>query len=138
MSDDTPTGNDGNAQQTDSPAAAATGGGGGRQFGLRVNEAEMQTHYANAFRVHTTTDEVLVDLGFNMVTVNRQPNPDPKAPAGTVQLDWSQRAIVNYRTAKGLAIELGRVIRAYEDRFGEIKPPAPAGTADPAGQGGGA
>ncbi len=109
-----------------------------QQFGLRVNDADMQTHYANAFRVHTTADEVMVDLGFNMVTVNRAPNPDAKGPAGTVQLDWSQRSVLNYRTAKGLAIELGRIIRAYEDRFGEIKPPASTAPADAPAQGGGA
>ncbi len=96
---------------------------GQRQFGLRVNEDKMQTHYANAFRVHTTTDEVMLDLGFNMVQVNRQPQADPKAPAGMVQINWDQRAVVNYRTAKGIAIELGRIIRAYEERFGEIQMP---------------
>ncbi|MEM7576859.1 MAG: DUF3467 domain-containing protein [Planctomycetota bacterium] len=95
-----------------------------RQFQLRVNEQDMARQYANAFRVNTTTDEVLIDLGFNMVSVNRQPNQPADAPAGVVQLDWQHRAIVNYRTAKGLAIELGRIVRAYEERFGEIKPPA--------------
>ncbi len=102
-----------------------------RQFQLKVNEQNMATHYANAFRVNTTTDEVMIDLGFNMVQMNRQAGNDPKAPAGVVQLDWQHRAIVNYRTAKGLAIELGRIIRAYEERFGEIKPPAQGGQTGP-------
>jgi hypothetical protein len=112
MADDPSTGND-------QPNQA---GGDARQLQLRVNEQNMSRDYSNTFRVNTTTDEVTVDLGFNMVTMNRQPNQDDKAPAGVVQLDWHHRSILNYRTAKGLALELGRVIRAYEDRFGEIKP----------------
>ena len=94
-----------------------------RPFGLRVKEDGMQTQYANAFRTHTTTDEVLVDFGFNLVTLNRAAGEDGKTPAGTLQLDWQQRVILNYRTAKGLTVELSKIIRAYEERFGEIKPP---------------
>ena len=108
------------------PAATDTNGAtadGKRQLGVRINEDELHSEYANAFRSFTTTDEVLLDFGFNLVTLNRQQNSDPKSPAGTLQLDWKQRVVMNYRTAKGLAVELGKIITAYEQQFGEIKQP---------------
>ena len=114
------------APATDSPAAASANGATEqqkRQLGVRINEDELHSEYANAFRSFTTTDEVLLDFGFNLVTLNRQQNQAADAPAGTLQLDWKQRVVMNYRTAKGLAVELGKIITAYEQQFGEIKQP---------------
>ncbi len=94
-----------------------------RQIGLRVNDTKMTTGYSNAFRTHAAADEVLVDFGFNLVQMNPNPGNQPDAQAGQMQLEWQHRAVLNYRTAKNLAVELGRVIQAYEKQFGEIKPP---------------
>ena len=134
MSDDSQ-----NPSSSSTPATAgsigpdgATSSGNGtadaqqRKLGVKVNEADLKSQYANAFRSFTTTDEVLLDFGFNLVTMNRQPNPAAEAPAGLLQLDWQHRVVLNYRTAKNLAVELGKIITAYEKQFGEIKQPGQA------------
>jgi hypothetical protein len=98
-----------------------------RQIGVRVNEQKLETHYANAFRTHAASDEVLIDFGFNLVQ-QVQPQADkPDAPTAQMNLDWNNRIVMSYRSAKNLAVQLGQLIRAYEDRFGEIKPPTPKG-----------
>ncbi|NJL30479.1 MAG: hypothetical protein HC898_01970 [Phycisphaerales bacterium] len=38
-----------------------------------------------------------------------------------MMLQLQNRTIMNFATAKRLAITLGQVIRAHEERFGEIK-----------------
>ena len=129
MADDTPT----DPSSSSAPITAGSIGPGGqtdangdaqqRKLGVKVNEADLKTQYANAFRSFTTTDEVLLDFGFNLVTMNRQPNAAADSPAGMLQLDWQHRVVLNYRTAKNLAVELGKIITAYEKQFGEIKQP---------------
>lgn len=94
-----------------------------RQMNVRVNDQKMTTEYSNAFRTHAAADEVLIDFGFNLVQMNPNAQNQPEAPAGQMQLDWQHRIVLSYRTAKNLAVELGRVIQAYEKQFGEIKPP---------------
>ena len=55
----------------------------GQQIQVMLDEREMKTVYANAYRIHTAPEEVVIDLGFNM------PNPNhaarPAEPADAVQ-----------------------------------------------------
>ena len=48
--------------------------GDGGQQGVQVllDERELRTLYTNAYRIHTSAEEVIIDLGFNM------PNPNPQ------------------------------------------------------------
>ena len=61
-----------------------TGGAGGNtgetQQGVQVllDERELRTLYTNAYRIHTSAEEVIIDLGFNL------PNPNPQG--GQAQL----------------------------------------------------
>jgi hypothetical protein len=80
-----------------------------------LDERELRTFYANAYRIHTSAEEVIVDLGFNM------PNPNPNAPGGASLLfKVTDRAILSYTNAKRLAMSLTQLIKRYEQQFGEI------------------
>ena len=82
---------------------------------VNVNDAQMTTTYANAFRQHATQHEVIVDLGVNVAA---------KDQSGQVQmqLNIDNRVVMNYATAKRLAGMLVQVVQAHEKQFGEIKP----------------
>ena len=96
---------------------------GGQQVRLRIDQRNMATNYANAFRTNATADEVILDLGLNQV-VPAAPGADGK-PQGDVAaemlFDINNRIILNYFTAKRLAITLGQIVRKHEERFGELK-----------------
>lgn len=97
-------------QQGDQPQA------GQRQVRLRVDERDMITRYANAFRTNSTTDEVMLDFGVNL------PSPPPQGqdtPEMLFKLD--ARVVMNYYSAKRLALTLTQLIRRHEDQFGELQ-----------------
>ena len=88
------------------------------QQGVQVmlDERELRTVYSNAYRFHTTADEVIVDVGFNM------PNPNPAPQGGQQQLLFkvTDRVILSYTNAKRLAMSLSQLVKRYEQQFGEI------------------
>jgi hypothetical protein len=89
---------------------------GQRQVQLRVDERNLQSGYANAFRSNGTAEEVILDFGLNLV------NPmtsQPDRPEITFQVN--QRVIMNYYSAKRLAITLSQLIRRHEEQFGELQ-----------------
>ncbi|MGA3066106.1 MAG: DUF3467 domain-containing protein [Tepidisphaeraceae bacterium] len=83
-----------------------------------LDERELRQIYSNAYRIHATAGEVVVDLGFNM------PNPNPQ-PGQQQQLllKITDRVIMSYVNAKRLALSLGQLIKRYEQQFGELNPP---------------
>lgn len=97
----------------------------GQQIQLRIDESKMSTTYANTIRTSTTQDEVVLDFGMNLPMQGPDGNPMMSFGIGS-------RVIMNWQAAKRLAINLGQVIRQYEERNGEIVLPqggqqAPAG-----------
>lgn len=107
-------------EANDRPATTDTAPANGRQVRLRVDERDMVTHYANGFRTHTPAEELMVDFGINTV------QPTSSGSAGNtsdpeVLMRVSNRVIMNYYTAKRLAITLSQAIRQHESRFGELK-----------------
>jgi len=89
----------------------------GREVRLRIDERDLNTAYANGFRTNATAEEVIVDFGMNLAG---QASPDAKAPAEIV-FKANHRVVLNYYSAKRLALTLGQVIRSHEERFGELK-----------------
>ncbi len=87
----------------------------GQQVQVLLDERELKTMFSNAYRIHTSAEEVVLDLGFNM------PNPNPSQP-GQAQLLFkvTDRVIMSYSNAKRLAGSLTQLIRRYEQQFGEI------------------
>jgi hypothetical protein len=83
---------------------------------VRVDESKMQISYANAYRIHTTADEVVFDFGLNMPN----PNGDPKS--GELLFDVTNRLVINYGNVKKLSGSLDNLVKQYEQRFGPIPP----------------
>ncbi len=82
-----------------------------REVTLRIDESEMSSCYANTIRSYSTTDEVILDLGMNMPV----PGKDDQ-----IVFKVKQQAVLNWRTAKRLALSLSGLVRQHEERFGEI------------------
>jgi hypothetical protein len=101
------------AEETPAPEGSVQGD---QQVQVLLDERELKSMYANAYRIHTTVEEVIIDLGFNM------PNPNPQAGPQAQQLLFkvTDRVIVNYTNAKRLAISLTQLVKRFEQQFGEI------------------
>src|SRR5262245_1180151 len=87
-----------------------------QQIQVMLDERELRTIYSNAYRFHTTGDEVILDVGFNM------PNPNPNPQGGAQQLLFkvTDRIVMTYPNAKRLAGSLTQLVKRYEQQFGEI------------------
>ena len=84
------------------------------QPNVNVNDAQMTTTYANAFRQHSNQHEVIVDFGVNVATKDANDQV-------LMQFNIDNRMVMNYVTAKRLAGMLVQVVQAHEKQFGEIK-----------------
>lgn len=89
---------------------------GQQQVALRLDEREMSTTYANAFRANGTAEEVMLDFGLNILV----PPAEEKGQAEII-FKVNERVIMNYYSAKRLAITLSQLIRRHEDNFGELE-----------------
>jgi len=90
---------------------------GQRQIRVGVDERTMQAGYANAFRTGPTAEEVILDFGLNLAN----PAREQQAQQPDVIFQVNQRIILNYYTAKRLAITLSQLIRRHEEQFGELE-----------------
>jgi len=88
---------------------------GQQQVRLRMDERDMSTSYANAFRTNGMAEEVLLDFGMNTV-VQGQQQTQPE-----ILFKISNRIVLNYYSAKRLAISLSQMIRRHEQQFGELE-----------------
>ncbi len=88
----------------------------GQQIQVMLDEREMKIVYANAYRIHTAPEEVVIDLGFNMPNPNVQPGQAPQQMLFRV----TDRVIMGYANAKRLALSLQQLVKRYEQQFGEI------------------
>ena len=98
---------------------------GQQQIQLRIDESKMVTTYANTFRPMSTGDEVLVDSGLHI--------PMQSQNGGTtINFQVGSRIVMGWPAAKRLVMQLGQMVRAYEERNGEIQ--VQGQQAPPAGQ----
>lgn len=81
---------------------------------VRLDERDLRTIFTNAYRIHTTAEEVVLDLGFNM------PDPTPQQQQMHLLFKVTDRVIMSYANAKRLALSLGQLIKRYEQQFGEL------------------
>lgn len=91
-----------------------------RQVRLRMDERNKTTHYANAFRTSASAEEVIVDFGLNQ-TVPGRPEKDGKQPTPEILFEINSRLVMNFYTAKRLALTLGQIVHHHEQQFGELK-----------------
>ena len=92
------------------PSAAAQ-----QQVQLVVDEKDLKSVFANAYRIYTTAEEVVIDLGFNM--------PDPNPQGGTARLLFkvTDRVIMSYASTKRLSQSINQLVQRYEQQFGPIQ-----------------
>ena len=93
-----------------------TQGQGGVQ--VLLDERDMRTIYSNAYRIHTSAEEVIVDLRFNMPNPNQQQGQQQ----GQQQLLFkvTDRVIMSYSSAKRMMLSMQQLITRYEQQFGEL------------------
>ena len=98
------------AEETPAPAAPA----GDQQVRVTLDERDLKTIFANAYRIHTTAEEVVVDFGFNM------PDPNPQNTTPQLLFKVTDRVVMTYTSIKRLSLSLGQLVKRYEQQFGEI------------------
>ena len=81
---------------------------------LMLDERELRTTFSNAYRIHTTAEEVVLDFGFNMA------NPNPQGGAQQLLFKVNDRIIMSYPNVKRLAASLSQLVNRYEQSFGQI------------------
>lgn len=91
-----------------------------RQVRLRVDESKMTRGYANAFRSSVTNQEVVIDLGMNLPQPSPAPHKNEEPQSLHMTFELQHRAVMNYATAKRLALQLSDAVRQYEQQHGEI------------------
>ena len=99
------------ADETNVPAGAEVAA---QNVQVRVDERELNTSYANAFRANGTAEEVVLDFGLNMQS---QAAGDQ---AGIV-FKINDRIVMNYYSVKRLAITLSQIVRRHEEAYGELE-----------------
>ena len=89
---------------------------GQQQVKIAIDDRNMRSSYANAFRSNGSAEEVMLDFGVNIVNpaAKQQNQPD-------IIFQINERVIMNYLSAKRLALTLGQIIRRYEEQFGELE-----------------
>src|SRR5437868_7285630 len=102
------------AEEIEQAGQAAAAAAGQQQVQVLVDERDMKTVYANAYRIHTAEQEAVVDFGFNM------PNPNAQGGQQQVLLKVTDRAVISYVTAKRPALSLQQLVKRFEQQFGEI------------------
>lgn len=91
-----------------------------QQVKLRLDEAGMTTDYSNAFRTNTSAEEVFLDFGMNILVPTGQGEGESQQ-VGEMIFKLNNRVILNYYTAKRLAMVLGQIVARHEQQFGELK-----------------
>jgi hypothetical protein len=79
---------------------------------VQVRDQKMETQYTNVFRMAGTHEELFVDFGINLQH-HDQPN--------TVVLEFNQRMVMSFYSAKKLAVELSKVVNRYEQVYGPLQ-----------------
>jgi len=116
MAKDTPEATPDTPDTPQAPAPeAAEGDQPTRQVRIRMDQRDVKTSYANGFFTNGLTNEVILDFGLNM--------PVPAQADGQQEIVFqiTDRIILNYYSAKRLALTLGQLVRRHEDRFGELE-----------------
>jgi len=81
---------------------------------LDVHRENLRAIYCNAFQSSAGEEEVFLTLGINRLVRDIEGRPL------AVQLDLDTEVVMNYPTAKRLAIAMAQMVRDYEDANGTI------------------
>jgi len=89
---------------------------GQRQVRIQMDQSKMTVGYANMVATNATAEEVVLDFGLNLM----QPGQTQQGPVQMV-FQVSERVVLNYYSAKRLALALGQAVRRHEEQFGQIE-----------------
>jgi len=78
---------------------------------LRVDETGIHATYANFVRVTGTPEELIVDFGLNKQVAGDVADP----------IHLTQRLVLNFFTAKRLAVALQMAVQRHEAAFGNLE-----------------
>lgn len=96
-----------------------------RSMRVRLDTRDQADQYVNVFRTGVTRDELMLEIGvtrFNIV------DDGEGRPEQELVMRLPTRCIMNFNTAKRLALSLGRLVRDHEQKHGEITTePSPGG-----------
>lgn len=81
------------------------------QVRINWNTATLRTSYANVANVSSTREEFTLLFGTNQTV---------QAASGELNVDLTDRIILNPFAAKRLALVMQNVVSAYEARFGAL------------------
>ncbi len=88
---------------------------GQQQTQVFFDDRDQKTVYVNGFMFQQSGgDEVVVDVGHNVLRQNPQGGPPQ------VVFRMTDRMIMSYGTAKKLANSFTQLVKRYEQQFGEI------------------
>jgi Protein of unknown function (DUF3467) len=79
---------------------------------VQFDVSNLQNSYANVCNVSSTREEVVLAFGVNNVWERAQAN---------IQVQLTNRIVLNSYAAKRLAAVLNRVVAEYESKFGALK-----------------
>ena len=79
---------------------------------VQFDVSNLQSSYANVCNVSSTREEVVLAFGVNNVWERGQAN---------IQVQLTNRIVLNPHAAKRLAAVLNRVVAEYEAKFGTLK-----------------
>ncbi len=83
---------------------------------VRIDETNLQMSYVSGFRPTMTAEELVLDIG-----VNQLRSSDDKEQPNELVFQASNRLVMNYYSAKRMAISLAQIVRQFEQRFGQIE-----------------
>ncbi|USN98554.1 MAG: DUF3467 domain-containing protein [Phycisphaeraceae bacterium] len=84
-----------------------------QQIQFRIDESKMHTTYSNTIRTTPTQEEMVLDFGMNIPM-------QIQGQAPMITFSVGSRVVMNWAGAKRLAINLGQLVRQFEERNGEI------------------
>ena len=79
---------------------------------VQFDVSNLQSSYANVCNVSSTREEVVLAFGVNNVWERGQAN---------IQVQLTNRIVLNPHAAKRLAAVINRVVAEYEAKFGTLK-----------------
>lgn len=84
-------------------------------------QQQMTARYANSFHAQATAKEVLLEFGRAITLPRPAMQGDPRRePVDNIEFHVNDRVVLDYYTAKRLALSLGEIIRQYEKPFSEL------------------
>ncbi len=95
---------------------------GGQRLQVRVYDQNLRVCYANSVGTHATDEEVVLDLFVNVAMGGGPFSPTQGEPgaARMMMMHMENRVIMNFKTAKAVAIALSQLVRQHEQQHGEI------------------